>query len=203
MKRKKETYGVYDIFISTSFFSSPEDTEYLTSKHDIFISTSLLTIPSPMRPDRFCRRSKAVQSILYSYPGSWFKAGREASYCCRRAPEVNYPSRNCNDGILWVHCQLPSPPLGRSTCRFSQVRSPQYQFPRFWNGMTTHRTMKAHNTSLSTGVRLSEKWDTMDTPQRLECTRALTLMLKQMTEADLEFPAYGCLYYGDAPVMDN
>lgn len=52
-----------------------------------------------------------------------------------------------------------------------------------------------------TGVSLSEKWDTMDTLQQLECTKALTLMLKQM--ADIEFPAYGSVYFGDALVGGN
>ena len=52
-----------------------------------------------------------------------------------------------------------------------------------------------------TGVRLSEKWDSMDTLQRLEYTRALMMMAKQM--ADIEFPAYGSLYFEDAPLVDN
>lgn len=51
------------------------------------------------------------------------------------------------------------------------------------------------------GVRLSERWDSMDTLQRLECTKALTTMIKDM--ASLDYPAYGSLYFKDAPLSDN
>lgn len=51
------------------------------------------------------------------------------------------------------------------------------------------------------GVRLSDRWETMDTVQQLECTKTLMMMAKQF--ADLNFPAYGCLYFQDAPLPDG
>ncbi|EEQ33390.1 conserved hypothetical protein [Microsporum canis CBS 113480] len=45
------------------------------------------------------------------------------------------------------------------------------------------------------------QWETMDTVQQLECTKTLMMMAKQL--ADLNFPAYGCLYFQDAPLPDG
>lgn len=51
------------------------------------------------------------------------------------------------------------------------------------------------------GVRLSDRWDSMDTLQRLECTKNLTMMLKEM--ADIDFSTYGCIYFEEAPLADD
>lgn len=48
------------------------------------------------------------------------------------------------------------------------------------------------------GVGSHEHWSQMDTPQHMLCTKALKL--HEM--ATLEFPAYGNIYFSDAPIED-
>ncbi|KAK5014146.1 hypothetical protein LTR16_000966 [Cryomyces antarcticus] len=46
------------------------------------------------------------------------------------------------------------------------------------------------------GVRLHERWTSMNTPEHMQCTKALSLLVKKMVQID--FPAYGSLYFTDA-----
>lgn len=41
----------------------------------------------------------------------------------------------------------------------------------------------------------------MDTPQHMLCTKALSLKLHEM--ANLDFPAYGNIYFADAPIEES
>lgn len=50
------------------------------------------------------------------------------------------------------------------------------------------------------GVRLTERWNTMSTLERLECTETLSNFLADMTHID--FTAYGSLYFIDSPLQD-
>ncbi|KAL4902041.1 hypothetical protein BDW74DRAFT_187035 [Aspergillus multicolor] len=49
-----------------------------------------------------------------------------------------------------------------------------------------------------TGTNLHQIWPKMNSEQHMLCTKALSLALKQM--ATLDFPAYGSLYFSDAPI---
>ncbi|CAI7584018.1 unnamed protein product [Penicillium glandicola] len=51
------------------------------------------------------------------------------------------------------------------------------------------------------GVQLHDKWLEMNTHQHILCTKALSLMIKKM--AALDFPAYGSLYFSDAPIEES
>ena len=46
------------------------------------------------------------------------------------------------------------------------------------------------------GIRLHERWAGMNTLQRMQCTKALSMLIRDM--AQLEFPAYGSLYFEEA-----
>ncbi|OAX82056.1 hypothetical protein ACJ72_03598 [Emergomyces africanus] len=48
------------------------------------------------------------------------------------------------------------------------------------------------------GVQLLERWPFMDPLQRMRCTKALSLKIVEM--ASLDFPAYGSIYFADAPI---
>lgn len=48
------------------------------------------------------------------------------------------------------------------------------------------------------GELLHEKWAAMNTEQHMLCTKALSLLIRKM--AALDFPAYGSLYFSDAPL---
>ncbi|OJJ50142.1 hypothetical protein ASPZODRAFT_128762 [Penicilliopsis zonata CBS 506.65] len=48
------------------------------------------------------------------------------------------------------------------------------------------------------GVQLHQLWPTMNSEQHMLCTKALSLAMKKM--AALDFPAYGSLYFSDAPI---
>ncbi|KAJ6119026.1 hypothetical protein N7471_013646 [Penicillium samsonianum] len=48
------------------------------------------------------------------------------------------------------------------------------------------------------GVQLHQEWHKMNPEQHMLCTKALSLTMKKM--ASLDFPAYGSLYYADAPL---
>jgi hypothetical protein len=48
------------------------------------------------------------------------------------------------------------------------------------------------------GIRLSERWDTMSVVEHLRCVNAISLMMAEM--AAITFPAYGSLYFSDAPI---
>jgi hypothetical protein len=48
------------------------------------------------------------------------------------------------------------------------------------------------------GVQLHHSWPTMNMEQHMLCTKALSLTIKKMTS--LDFPAYGSLYFADAPL---
>lgn len=48
------------------------------------------------------------------------------------------------------------------------------------------------------GVQLHQKWHKMNPEQHMLCTKALSLTMKKI--ASLDFPAYGSLYFSDAPL---
>ena len=48
------------------------------------------------------------------------------------------------------------------------------------------------------GVQLHQIWPEMNSEQHMLCTKALSLVIKKM--ASLDFPAYGSLYFTDAPL---
>lgn len=48
------------------------------------------------------------------------------------------------------------------------------------------------------GVQLHEKWLQMDSHQHMLCTKALSFKFCDM--AKLDFPAYGNIYFADAPI---
>ncbi|KAJ5587784.1 uncharacterized protein N7459_003549 [Penicillium hispanicum] len=48
------------------------------------------------------------------------------------------------------------------------------------------------------GVQLHEIWPKMDSPRHMMCTKALSMAIKKM--GSLDFPAYGSLYFSDAPI---
>jgi hypothetical protein len=48
------------------------------------------------------------------------------------------------------------------------------------------------------GVPLHQKWPTMANDQQVRCINAIYQMLKEMV--DITFPAYGSLYFTDAPL---
>lgn len=50
------------------------------------------------------------------------------------------------------------------------------------------------------GVQLSAVWPQMTSYQHVTCVRNLAALVKQMHA--LEFPAYGSIYFSDAPVGD-
>lgn len=51
------------------------------------------------------------------------------------------------------------------------------------------------------GVQLHEQWPSMDSPQHMLCTKNLTLKIREM--ASLDFPAYGNIYFADAPIREG
>lgn len=51
------------------------------------------------------------------------------------------------------------------------------------------------------GVQLQEKWASMNTHQHMLCVKKMTFMITEM--AKLPFPAYGSLYFADAPIDPN
>ncbi|CAG8395357.1 unnamed protein product [Penicillium salamii] len=52
-----------------------------------------------------------------------------------------------------------------------------------------------------TGVQLHQKWPEMNSHHHMLCTKALSLAIKKM--ASLDFPAYGSLYFSDAPLESS
>ncbi|KAI1976664.1 hypothetical protein LOZ54_006603 [Ophidiomyces ophidiicola] len=48
------------------------------------------------------------------------------------------------------------------------------------------------------GVQLDEHWSQMNTHQHMLCTKALSFKLSEL--ASLDFPAYGSIYFADAPI---
>ena len=52
-----------------------------------------------------------------------------------------------------------------------------------------------------TGVRLHERWPTMNGHQHMLCVKALSMMISEM--AAIEFSGYGSLYFSDAPIDTN
>ncbi|KAF1943980.1 kinase subdomain-containing protein [Clathrospora elynae] len=50
----------------------------------------------------------------------------------------------------------------------------------------------------ASGVQLHEKWNTMNTLQQMLCVKSAAILVKEM--AKLQFPAYGSLYFADAPI---
>ncbi|KAI9036879.1 phosphotransferase family protein [Aspergillus affinis] len=48
------------------------------------------------------------------------------------------------------------------------------------------------------GEQLHQRWATMNSEQHMLCTKALSLAIRKM--AALDFPAYGSLYFSDAPL---
>ncbi|GAT26646.1 serine/threonine protein kinase [Aspergillus luchuensis] len=51
------------------------------------------------------------------------------------------------------------------------------------------------------GVQLHQVWPDMNSEQHMLCSKALSLAIKQM--ASLDFPAYGSLYFSDAPLEEQ
>jgi hypothetical protein len=51
------------------------------------------------------------------------------------------------------------------------------------------------------GVQLHEHWASMDSLQHMLCTKALSKMIQDM--ASLDFPAYGNIYFEDAPFEEH
>ncbi|EDN08148.1 predicted protein [Histoplasma mississippiense (nom. inval.)] len=51
------------------------------------------------------------------------------------------------------------------------------------------------------GVQLHQMWPKMNSEQHMLCTKTLSLAIKKM--ASLDFPAYGSLYFSDAPIDPN
>ncbi len=48
------------------------------------------------------------------------------------------------------------------------------------------------------GVPLDEQWPSMNTHQHMLCVKAVSMAVVEM--AKLSFPAYGSLYFADAPI---
>lgn len=48
------------------------------------------------------------------------------------------------------------------------------------------------------GVRLHERWPTMNTHQHMLCVKALSVMIKEM--AAITFPGYGSLYFPEVSI---
>ena len=51
------------------------------------------------------------------------------------------------------------------------------------------------------GVRLHDAWPTMNVVQHLQCIRKLSMVMEEL--AKISFPAYGSLYFNDAPIEPN
>ncbi|KAG9512399.1 hypothetical protein KCU85_g9805, partial [Aureobasidium melanogenum] len=51
------------------------------------------------------------------------------------------------------------------------------------------------------GVQLHGRWETMTSSEHLSCIESISEMMAQLTE--LEFPAYGSLYFSDAPIAGH
>ncbi|KAK2747769.1 hypothetical protein FQN57_001799 [Myotisia sp. PD_48] len=51
------------------------------------------------------------------------------------------------------------------------------------------------------GIQLHEQWPTMDSVQHMECTKTLALIVRDMVK--LDFPAYGNIYFSDAPIDEH
>lgn len=50
----------------------------------------------------------------------------------------------------------------------------------------------------ASGAQLHEKWNMMNTLQQMLCVKSAATVVKEM--AKLQFPAYGSLYFADAPI---
>lgn len=48
------------------------------------------------------------------------------------------------------------------------------------------------------GVQLHQKWPTMSGVQQIDCIQAISINIQQI--AAVNFPAYGSLYFADAPL---
>jgi hypothetical protein len=51
------------------------------------------------------------------------------------------------------------------------------------------------------GTPLHEKWQSMNVHQHMLCTKAVSLQIKEM--ASLNFPAFGSLYFLNAPIDES
>jgi hypothetical protein len=51
------------------------------------------------------------------------------------------------------------------------------------------------------GIQLIEKWPSMNMHQHMLCMKALSLQIREM--ALLNFPAFGSLYFSDAPISNS
>jgi hypothetical protein len=51
------------------------------------------------------------------------------------------------------------------------------------------------------GVQLHEKWNVMNAVQQMLCVKSVATLVKEM--AKLQFPAYGSLYFSDAPINSS
>jgi aminoglycoside phosphotransferase (APT) family kinase protein len=49
----------------------------------------------------------------------------------------------------------------------------------------------------ASGIPLHEKWPTMDVTDQIRCIEAICQKLKEVV--DLDFPAYGSLYFAETP----
>ncbi|KAB8356564.1 hypothetical protein FH972_024146 [Carpinus fangiana] len=50
------------------------------------------------------------------------------------------------------------------------------------------------------GVQLQGRWESMNTHQHMLCVKALTQLTREMCQ--LQFPAYGSIYFNDAPIPE-
>lgn len=51
------------------------------------------------------------------------------------------------------------------------------------------------------GVQLHGRWETMTSSEHLSCIESISKLMAQVTE--LEFPAYGSLYFSDVPIPEH
>jgi aminoglycoside phosphotransferase (APT) family kinase protein len=53
----------------------------------------------------------------------------------------------------------------------------------------------------ASGIPLHKKWPTMDVSDQIRCIKAICQKLKEIV--DLDFPAYGSLYFAETPYLPN
>lgn len=68
---------------------------------------------------------------------------------------------------------------------------------------TTHNEIGAEYIFMipAEGVQLQRQWEEMNPVEHLHCIESVTHTMRQMT--DLQFPAYGSIYFDDAPIPNH
>lgn len=51
------------------------------------------------------------------------------------------------------------------------------------------------------GIQLQQAWHKMDGPQRIQFIRSISTLMRSMTQ--LEFPAYGSIYFARSPILNR